>query len=213
MTKKKLNLLGPFLLLSTLFTIGCGIFETNQSTKSGSGSGSSSTVTSQEATPHGQITVNLMEKVPFNGKALDSTFWNNMEAYCKAGPTHLIIGDLELVPNQMSRAGFVGSWAAQLYALATTYAGMFSGPPDDADAAHFWSIQDEIYDWWDRYVQAIIRVMERAPQTTATIITNDGRDRVGFRLGPATYRRMGSVAGRVNIGTTVDESQYKNRSR
>ena len=43
--------------------------------------------------------------------------------------------------------------------------------------------------------------MQKAPQTTAVVIANDGFDRLGFRLGPPTYRAMGSVGGRVQMGS------------
>lgn len=205
MTKKKLIQMILSLPILMLLMVGCEINQTKSSSGSGSGS------TSQDQPTHGQATINLMERNVFSGANLDPAFMTWLENYCKAGPTHLIMADLELVPDQMSRAGFVGSWAAQLYALATTYAGMFNGPPDDADAAHFWEIQDQIYAWWDRYVQAVVGVMQRAPQTTATIIINDGRDRVGMRLGPATKDHMGSVANRVEIGATVPEELYKRR--
>ncbi len=207
MTKKILSLLLLPLLLLMLPATGCQYWDnwTNSGGSSSSNSGTSST--SQAEQPHGQDTVNLMERTPFNGKDLDPAFWSKMEAYCKAGPTKLILADLNAVPNQMTRAGFPGFWKAQLYALATTYAGM-NWSPSVIDLRDLYQQRGDINAWWSRYMGAVLQLMQKAPQTTALIIVNDGPDRVGFRLGPAMQRQMGSVAGRVQLGSTVPESQY-----
>jgi hypothetical protein len=200
---KRLVFLLPFLVL---FMISC---EINQ-TKSSSGSNANSGPAPQEQPAHGQATVNLMEKSLFSGTNLDSTYWTNLENYCKAGPTLLIIADLNLVPGQMSRSGFQGRPGAQLYGLATSYSGWGWTPANgDDDAYLVWERQDEIVAWWSRYVRAVVQVMQKAPQTTAVIIINDGPDMMGFRLGPATYQEMGVVASRVQMGDTY---QYKTRS-
>ena len=201
----------PFML----FLSGCEYWENLTNSGSGSSSGSSSNASSSAgsgSTPksepaHGPATVNLMERSPFNGQGLDPAFWSNLESYCKAGPTHLILTDLEQVPHQMTRAGFPGFWKAQLYALATTYAGM-NWSPSKPELQNLYQQQREINAWWSRYVGAVVQLMQKVPQTTATIIINDGPDRVGFRLGPAMQRDMGSVGGRVQLGSTVHESQY-----
>ncbi len=105
-----------------------------------------------------------------------------MEAYCKAGPTQLVLADLHQVPDQMTRAGFHGEWKAQCYALATTYAGRNWTPV--AETEGLWHQRGELNAWWSRYVGAVVQLMQKAPQTTAVIITNDGSDRVGFQAGP-----------------------------
>ena len=102
MTKKKKSWLYLPLLLLMLTATGCQYWD--NLTNSGSGSGSSSNAetssTAQTEQPaHGPATVNLMEKSPFNGRDLDPAFWSNMEAYCKAGPTHLILADLHQPPR------------------------------------------------------------------------------------------------------------------
>ena len=200
MIKKKMACLGPFMSLFMLLSFGCSYLE-KEETKSGS-SGSSST-TEQEQ-PHGQVTVNLLERTPFRGQDLDPEFWTKMEAYCKAGPTQLIVADMNLVPNQMTRAGFVARWAAQCYALATTYAG-YDWAPDarDPQSVALWNARPQMEAWWHRYVLAVIKVMQNAPQTTALIIINDAPDRLGYRLGVATYKTMEPVRGRVTIGNTI----------
>jgi hypothetical protein len=208
MTKKKLIQLSLslFSLLLLMVVFGC---EVNQ-TKSNGGSGSNSGTTPPEQPAHGQVTINLMEQNLFTGTNLNSTYWSNLEAYCKAGPTLLIIADLNLVPGQMTRSGFRGRVAAQLYGLATSYAGLDWYPREgDDDAYLVWEARDEIVAWWSRYVQAVLQVMQKAPQTTAIIIVNDGEDMLGFRLGPATYDNLSSVANRLGMG---DIYQYKTRS-
>jgi hypothetical protein len=199
MTKQKSSRLLHALPFLLFLSISCGIMETTETTKSGSGS---SSVTSKEVPAHGQVTINLLERSPFRGKDLDPAFWSNLESYCKAGPTQLILADMNLVPVQMSRAGFSGRWAAQCYALASTYAGLPWNPAaEDGEALALWNARDQIDAWWSRYIQTVVQIMQKAPQTTALIITNDGFDRLGFRLGDATYRSMGSVAGRVTLGS------------
>ena len=212
MTKKKLICLLLPLLVLMLTSTGCQYWD--NLTNSGSGSGSSSSAnaetgsTAQTVQPaHGPATVNLMQRTPFNGRDLNPAFWKEMEGYCLAGPTQLVLADLNAAPDQMTRAGFPGFWKAQLYALATTYAGM-NWSPSVIDLKDLYQQRGEINAWWSRYVGAIVQLMQKAPQTTALIIVNDGPDRVGFRLGPAMQAQMGSVAGRVTLGSTVHESQY-----
>jgi hypothetical protein len=207
MPKKKLYRLLFFLFQFVLLSMGCDAAKDqwNNLTSSGSGSGtsSSSQTTSQEVPAHGQETVNLLEKSPFKGKELDPAFWSNMEAYCKAGPTKLIIADMNLVPSQMSRAGFTARWAAQCYALATTYMGWNWNPGDDPDGQFLYENREQMYAWWARYVQAVVNLMKKAPKTTAVIIINDGPDRLGSRLGDATMRDMTAVQDRVTLGDVI----------
>ena len=209
MKKTRLIWLVLSLFLSLLLITGCGLWDnmTNSGSGSGSGSGSSSNSSTQAEQPaHGQATVNLMEQTPFNGDQLDSAYWAKLEAYCKAGPTHLIIADMNQVTGQMSRAGFGGRWTLQCYALGSTVAGMNWKPkPGDSEGEALLQKRGQIDAWWSRYVQAVVQVMQKAPQTTATIITNDGFDKLGIRLGPGTYRQMGSVQGRVQVGHTDPE--------
>jgi hypothetical protein len=210
MRNKKLGLRRISLSFLMLIMSGCDILDWDKITNSGSGSSSNSSAgsgsknTSQEVPAHGQVTVNLLERSPFKGKDLDPVFWSNIEAYCKAGPTQLIIADMNLVPSYMTRAGFVARANGQYYALATTYAGMpWSPSADDPESQPIWDARDQMEAWWSRYVQAVVKVMKNAPRTTAVIIVNDGLDRLGGRLGPATYRDMGSVRDRVQIGDTI----------
>jgi hypothetical protein len=207
MIKKNLICLLLPLLLLLLPATGCQYWD--NMTNSGSGGSQPPNTTSQPEQPsHGPATVNLMEQTPFNGRELDSAYWSKLEGYCKAGPTQLIIADLNAVPGQMGRAGFNGRWGAQLYALASTVAGM-NWSPSDGETQVLSDQRGEIGSWWGRYLQAVIQVMQKTPQTTAVVIANDGFDRLGFRLGPPTYRAMGSVGGRVQMGSIFPESSYR----
>lgn len=201
MTKKRLIRLRFSPLLFTLLLFGCDAVENqwNNLTNSGSGSSSGPKVTSQEVPAHGQVTVNLLERAPFKGRELDPAFWNNMESYCKAGPTQLIIADMNLIPSQMNRAGFSAPENQLYYALASTYAGM-NWSPGDATSQVLSDNRDQIDAWWSRYIQAVVQVMQKAPRTTAVVIINDGPDRCGSRLASPTYQNMGSVKNRVQMG-------------
>lgn len=205
MTKKRSNRFRFSALFFTLLLSGCGIFENSQSTKSGSGSSSGSTVTSQELPPHGQATVNLLERAPFQGKELDPAFWSNMEAYCKAGPTQLILADMLLIPSQMIRAGFTGRNNALYYALSRTVGGANWNPGDDTELKNLKAVQDQIDAWWSRYIRAVVQIMQKAPRTTAVIIVNDAVDHCGRSLGNGTYKQMTSVLDRVSVGDTVPD--------
>jgi hypothetical protein len=212
MQKIKLTCLLLPLLLLILPAAGCQYWDNMTNSGSGSSSNSNSssttTTTTQADQPaHGPATVNLMEQSPFNGQNLDPAYWSKLEGYCKAGPTQLVIADLNAVPGQMGRAGFNGRWGAQIYALASTVAGM-NWSPVDGETQVLSNQRGQIDSWWGRYLQAVVQVMQKAPQTTAVVITNDGFDRLGFRLGPPTYRAMGSVGGRVQMGSIFPESAY-----
>jgi len=206
MTKKKIGWLLLFLSYLILLLIGCDFMD-NQwknitNSGSGSSSGSGSKVTSQDVPSHGQETVNLLRRTPFKGQSLDPAFWSNMEAYCKAGPTQLIIADMDLIPSQMTRAGFSAPENQLYYALASTYAGM-NWAPGDATSQVLSDNRDQIDAWWSRYIQAVVQVMQKAPRTTAIIIINDGSDRLGSRLGNEIYKNMASVISRVQMGNTI----------
>jgi hypothetical protein len=204
MVKKKLTQMSLFLSLFILLIalVGCEVNQTKSSSGSGSGSGGTTT---QEQPAHGQATYNILERSPFKGQQLDSAFWSNLEAYCKAGPTELLISDMLLIPSQMSRAGFEARENAQYYALSRTVAGADWKPGDDGELQFLKDHEGEMDAWWSRYIQAIVQIMQKAPQTTAIIIVNDGPDRLGRSLGAGTYRQMSPVINRVSMGDTVPD--------
>jgi hypothetical protein len=74
---------------------GCG---GGSSSNSGGGAGS------QNVESHGQVTINLLEHNVFTGDKLNENFWGWLEAYCKAGPTQLIIADMPLVFEHFNRS-------------------------------------------------------------------------------------------------------------
>lgn len=188
------------LLMLFILVVGCEVNQTKSS--SGSSAGSSNTTENQPA--HGQDTINLMEQNVFSGDNLNTAYLAQLEAFCKAGPTKLIIADMALIPDQMSRSGFSGRWGVQLYALASTYAGVGWSPGNVGELQWFYENQDRLFAWWDRYVNAILGIMQKYPQTTALIVINDEPDRCGARLGYAIQSRLGSVNNRVELGGVLD---------
>jgi len=204
MKKQKLGRTGYSLSLMMVFVLlmlACSGGGGSSNSSSGS-NGSSSTST---APPHGQATVNLLERSLFQGRQLNSATWSELEAYCKAGPTHLIIADMPLISNHMTRAGFDARPHMQYYALSRTIAGANWNPGDDSEAIALFNLRDEMDAWWFRYINAVVGIMQRAPQTTAVIIVNDAVDYCGRSLGSGTTRATGSVSSRVSMGDTVPD--------
>jgi hypothetical protein len=210
MTKKKLIqvCLSLFSLVLLIVILGCS----SSSTKSNGGSSGSSPGTGDQA-PHGQATINLMAQNVFAGSNLNTNYWAQLEGYCKAGPTQLIIADMGLVIEQFSRSIGPGRWESQMFALASTYAGVGWAPPGDPDADYYWTIQDQILAWWDRYINAVLGIMQKYPQTTALIITNDEPDRCGARLGLAIQNNLASVNNRVTLGDILDNWRKLSRGK
>lgn len=126
MTKKKIIQLMLFLPLLLLILNGCDWLADITGTKSGSSSGT----TPPDQPAHGQVTYNILEKSPFSGQQLNTTFWTNLDGYCKAGPTQLIICDLNMIPNQMGQAGFPGRDLAKYYAFSRTVNNAFLWAPN-----------------------------------------------------------------------------------
>ena len=90
-----------------------------------------------------------------------------------------------------------------MYALASTYAGVFATHFDIGELVWFFENQDQIYAWWDRYISAIRTIMQKAPQTTALIVINDEPDLCGARLGLAIQANLASVGNRVTLGDVL----------
>lgn len=192
------------LLFLPLLVIACGKDKPSTPTTSKSES-PDATGKPASAAPHGPTKVNLMSHQIFSGRALNLATWRELEQFALAGPTQLIVADLLLVPDQMSQAGFQARWTVQLYALSRTYAGMDWLPGGDSESRALWEVRADIDAWWARYVDTVVQLMLRAPETTALIIANDGFDRLGRTLGSATMRQMAPVASRVTVGNTVPD--------
>lgn len=168
--------------------IGCG---------GGSSGGGSSSL---DQPSHDQATVNVLEGNVFVGDQLNKSYFDWLEAYCQAGPTHLIIADMPLVVEHFSRSIAPGFWQSQMFALSSTYRGVGWTLSGDPDADYYWTIQDQIFNWWDKYIMRLVDIMSKAPQTTATIIINDAPDMCGARLGMAIQDRLNGFGNRVTFG-------------
>jgi hypothetical protein len=119
--------------------------------------------------------------------------------------------DMNTIPDRMRAAGFQGSDNALYYALAHVYN---NGPgaemPDDGagSLATLNTQREAIYNWFDGEVAKVKNILKTNPQATLTAITNDGRDRCGFRLGPAIVDRLKEFGNRVQLGTILPDSEY-----
>lgn len=119
--------------------------------------------------------------------------------------------DLDKIPDRMRQAGFQGSDNALYYALAHVYNfGPEREMPDDGagSLATLNTQREAIYNWFDGEVSKVREILKKNPQATLTTITNDGRDRCGFRLGPAIAERLKEFGDRVQLGTLLPESEY-----
>jgi hypothetical protein len=65
-----------------------------------------------------------------------------------------------------------------------------------------------IYKWFDAEVAKVKSTMMTYPAYTVVAVTNDGRDRLGSRLGPAIADRLKEFGGRVTTGYMMPESEY-----
>lgn len=209
MVMKKRIPLGHLLTFFILSMMGCDFFDkqwkdiTNSGSSSSKSPSNTASTTSSSVPAHGQATINLLERSLFQGRQLNAATWSELEAYCKAGPTHLIVSDMDLIPGTMSQAGFNARINMQYYALSRNIAGANWDAKGDPEGQEFLNVRSEMEDWWFRYINAIVQIMQKAPQTTAVIIVNDGHDKCGRSLGYGTSRAMGSVSSRVSMGDTV----------
>lgn len=119
--------------------------------------------------------------------------------------------DMNTIPDKMRQAGFEGSDNALYYALAHVYSfGPDREMPDDGagSLAVLNTQREAIYNWFDREIAKVSGILKSNPKATVTAITNDGRDRCGFRLGPAIMERLNQFGDRVQLGTVLPDSEY-----
>lgn len=119
--------------------------------------------------------------------------------------------NLDTIPDRMRKAGFQGSDNALYYTLAHVYNfGPGAEMPDDetGELTVLNTQRDAIYNWFDGEVAKVGNILKKNPQATVTAITNDGRDRLGFRLGPAIMERLKEYGNRVQLGEILPESSY-----
>jgi len=122
----------------------------------------------------------------------------------------ITVADLDLIPGRMRVAGFEGSDNALWYALAYVAAfGPGSMPDDGAGSLIELSRRSlEIEVWWNKEIDKVIASMRVNSLATAIAIAHDGRDRCGFRLGPAIMDRLKEFGDRVKPGVWVPDSEY-----
>ena len=119
--------------------------------------------------------------------------------------------DLNTIPDRMREAGFQGSDNALYYALAHVYnngPGAEMPEEETGELTILNTQRDAIYNWFDGEMAKVTDILKTNPQATVTAITNDGRDRCGFRLGSAIMERLKEFGDRVQLGTILPESEY-----
>ena len=126
--------------------------------------------------------------------------------------------NMDTLPGSMRGQGFEGSDGALYYFAATVYRyGPGVGLVDVPDLKALQGKQGQFYDWFDKEVQKAIDMMKANLALTMTAITNDGKgpDKLGFRIGPPIVDRVSGagLAGRVQLGSVVPESEYSQASK
>jgi hypothetical protein len=114
---------------------------------------------------------------------------------------HIIIADMDLIPERMRHQGWAGSNNELWYALCHTYAGReWFDPYNNPISTALYTDRDRIYQWWDAYVLDIAGQMRANPGLTATVIVNDKNDAGGLYLGPPTMEKLREFGDRVVMG-------------
>lgn len=113
----------------------------------------------------------------------------------------------------MRGAGFQGSDNALYYAMGHVYAygpGKQMVPHAELDPMNTESIRTAMFNWFDGEVLKVISLMKSSPGLNLVAISNDGKDRCGFRLGPAILSRTGDagLAGRSTLGQILPPENY-----
>jgi hypothetical protein len=162
---------------------------------------------------HGPVTRDVLVETPpwiKGSTALTPTFESELDAYAKAGPVHLILANLNVTNDRMREAGFNGRDTALWYALSRFInAGNTYPPPQgfDSEAAVLHEQGPQIIEWWQNYVAAVVRVMQKRSDLTVSIISNDdNEDKGGRSLANGTMRLFpDDVRGRVDMGAAVND--------
>ena len=123
--------------------------------------------------------------------------------------------DLNTIPGSMRAAGFNGSDNALFYVMAHIYAygpGKDMVPHAELDPIDTPENRQAIFNWFDGETLKIIAMMKANPALTLVAISGDGKDRCGFRLGPAIMERVlndkAIAAGRVQLGSVMNPDDY-----
>jgi hypothetical protein len=147
----------------------------------------------------------------FSGSSSAETNTNTIFERSRSSAGDKLELDMNTIPDRMREAGFQGSDNALYYALAHVYnMGPGREMPDDGagSLATLNTQRDAIYNWFDGEVAKVGDILRTNPRATVTAITNDGRDKCGFRLGPAITARLKDFGGRVQLGTILPDSEY-----
>jgi hypothetical protein len=128
-------------------------------------------------------------------------------AFSKTG--NVLTLDMGTLPANMRKAGFAGSDNGLYYAMAHIYAygpgkDMVSHPELNALNQQ----REAIYQWFDNEVAKAGKMLKAIPTLTLVAISNDGKDRCGFRLGPPICERLKEFGGRVTLGQILPPEQY-----
>jgi len=124
---------------------------------------------------------------------------------------NLLTLDMNTLPGSMRNAGFSGSDNALYYTMAHVYAfGPNSVMPDDSagSLAHLNTLRSQISSWFDKEVLKAGAIVRANVNMNMVAITNDGRDRCGFRLGPAIVERLRDLGSRIQLGHVIPAEEY-----
>ena len=126
---------------------------------------------------------------------------------------NLITLDLNTLPGSMRKAGFQGSDNALYYVMAHVYAyGPVKHfvPHPDLNPLNTDEIRGAMFKWFDNAVLSVVSMMKANPALALIAITNDGKDRCGFRLGPAILARVGDagLGSRAQLGKILPPEEY-----
>jgi hypothetical protein len=111
----------------------------------------------------------------------------------------------------MRGAGFQGSDNALFYAMAHVYAygpGKHFVPHKELDPMNTESIRTAMFNWFDGEVLKVRSMMLADSKLTLVAISNDGKDKCGFRIGPAILERLKEFGGRISLGQILAPEQY-----
>lgn len=122
--------------------------------------------------------------------------------------------DLNTLPGSMRAAGFAGSDNALYYVMAHLYAygpGKGFVPHAELDPMNNDATRTAIFNWFDGEVLKVIGQMKANPALNLVAISSDGKDRCGFRLGPAILARVADagLGSRTTLGEVLDPKYYK----
>ena len=119
--------------------------------------------------------------------------------------------DLNTLPGSMRAAGFNGSDNALFYVIAHIYAygpGKHFVPHAELDPLNNDATRTAMFNWFDGEVLKVAAFMRSNLTAEVMAISNDGRDRCGFRLGPAIMERLKEFGNRVTLGKILPPEEY-----